>query len=98
MTLEHTDEEGNYFTTRDLPLASALVTLKFNLVNIDFQIEGDKQQPIGYFSFEITPELKKAEQEFWQGKLYGELRSFSANLKALKGQVTQLQRNPYNKR
>ena len=37
------------FTTRDLYLASTLVTLKFFMVKIEYMIEGTKNQAVGWF-------------------------------------------------
>lgn len=82
------------FSTRDLYLASALVTLKFYVVNIDYQIEGEKNQPVGYFNFEETPELKEAEKKYWQGLLSIEPRTYINNMRGLKAQVIGTYKGP----
>ena len=84
----------NIFSTRDLYLASVLVTLKFYNVGIDFQIEGEKNQPVGYFSFEDCPELREAEKKYWQGLLSLEPRTYINNLRGLKAQVTNIYKGP----
>ena len=45
------------FSTRDLYLASTLVTLHYELLGIDYQVEGIKPKPIGYFKFEPITRL-----------------------------------------
>jgi hypothetical protein len=82
------------FTTRDITLAASLTTLKFYLVNIDYQVEGSRQQPVGYFEFDDTQALRDAEKDFQRRKLMVEPREFIENLKNLKSQVTNVFKSP----
>ncbi|KKL79523.1 hypothetical protein LCGC14_2014020, partial [marine sediment metagenome] len=77
-------EEKEIFSTRDLYLASTLISLKFFLTGIDYVIEGNKNQPIGYFKFENTPSIQEAKAKFTQGLLSIEPKLFITNLKSLK--------------
>ena len=85
-------EKPEIFSTRDLYLASTLISLKFYMLNIDYQVEGSK--PVGYFNFEDTPELRKAETDYWQGRLMVEPRSFVDNLRGIKARVTNIYKGP----
>ncbi len=83
------------FSTRDLTLAATLVSLKFYLTGIDYQIEGDKNLPIGYFKFENTPAIQEAKSKFTQGLLSIEPKLFVTNLKSLKSEVINTYKNPH---
>jgi hypothetical protein len=89
-------EEQKIFSTRDLSLASTLTTLNFPLLGIDYQIEGEKNLPIGYFKFDDVPELQTVREKYLQGKLVVEPRAFVANMRSLKGEVTNAYKNPHN--
>jgi hypothetical protein len=82
------------FSTRDLYLASTLVTLKQVMVGIDMQIEGIKPRAIGYFKFEDTPELHEIRSKYNQSLLLVEPKLFISNLQSLKSEVTNMQQNP----
>ena len=86
--------EENYYVSRDIYLATSLVTLKFPLIKIDYQIEGTRRLPVGYFSFENTTELVKTEKQYWQGTLLVEPRAFVNNLRSLKSRVTNTYKSP----
>lgn len=75
------------FSTRDLPLAATLVTLKFFMIGIDLQLEGQKNQPVGYFKFEESDALREAKQKYNQGMIAVEPKLFVTNLHALKADV-----------
>ena len=90
------EEDKKFYSTRDIYLASALITLKFFMAKIDYQIEGEKRLPVGYFSFENTPELQETEKKYWQGMISVEPRSFVTNLWSLKAQVANVYKNPSN--
>ena len=83
------------FATRDLYLASTLVTLKFSLLGIDYQIEGDKMNPVGYFRFDDTPELQDIRLKYNQGNLLVEPKAYITALKSLKSEIINLYRNPH---
>lgn len=54
------EKQNELFSTRDLYLASVLVTLKFEMIGVDFQVEGERGTPVGYFNFKNVPELRNA--------------------------------------
>jgi hypothetical protein len=85
------------FSTRDLTLAATLMTLKFPMLSIDFQIEGTKTQPVGYFKFEDTERLKDARRKYMQSLTVVEPRQFMTNVHALKAEVMNCFKNPHNK-
>lgn len=85
----------NIFSTRDLYLAATLITLRFKLIGTDFQIEGDKNQPVGYFKYEDTPALREAESKYIQGLLSVEPKTFVGNMRSLKAEVSNIHRNPH---
>lgn len=82
------------FSTRDLYLASTLVTLRFAMIGIDMQIEGIKPKAIGYFKFEDSPELRETRAKYNQSGLLVEPKLFISNLQSLKAEVTNMQQNP----
>lgn len=85
------------FSTRDLTMAVTLVTLKFPITGIDYQYEGTKREPIGYFKFESTQALKEARQKFTQGLISVEPKMFMTNLHSLKAEVKNAVNNPHNR-
>lgn len=87
--------EQNFFSTRDLYLASTLITLKFFMSGIDMQIEGTKNKPVGYFKFEDSPELRAAEQKYSQSLLYIEPKAFVTNMRSLKAKIEDMCFNPH---
>lgn len=89
--------EENIFSTRDLTEAATLVTLKFALVGIDYQIEGTKSNPIGYFKFEQSERLREARQKYMQQQISVEPKLFMTNIHALKADVTNAFRNPHQR-
>lgn len=88
-------ENNSIFSTRDIYLAATLVTLKFYLTGIDYQIEGDKNLPIGYFKFENNEEIQEAKSRYTQGLLLVEPKSFVTNLKSLKSEIVNIYKNPH---
>ncbi|MDO8451955.1 MAG: hypothetical protein Q7S76_03740 [bacterium] len=88
------DNERQPFMTRDLYLASTLVTLHFPLIGTDYQQEGVKPRMIGYFKFEETQELREARSQYNQGLLLIEPRAFIQTLQALKADVMNFMNNP----
>ena len=88
--------EKTVFSTRDLYLAATLVSLKFYLTGIDYQIEGDKNRAIGYFRFEDTPAIQGAKSKYVQGLLSVEPKAFITNLKSLKSEIVNQYNNPHN--
>ena len=86
--------ENNIFSTRDLYLASTLVTLHFPLLGIDYQVEVIRPKPIGYFKFENTPELHEVRSKYNQAMLLVEPKMFINNLQSLKAEVVNMFQNP----
>lgn len=89
--------KNQIFSTRDINLAATLITLKFYLLGIDYQIEGVKNQPVGYFKFEDTEDLKEAKLKFMQSLLSVEPKLFTTNLKSLKSEIIGAFKNPHTK-
>ena len=88
--------ENTLFSTRDIYLASTLITLKFMMIGIDYQIEGSKNRPIGFFKFENSPMLMDAKAKFSQGLLSVEPKTFVTNLNSLKAEVIGTFTNPHS--
>ena len=88
------EQEVKEFSTRDLYLASTLVTLHFKMLGIDYQVEGIKPRPIGYFKFEETPELRETRSRYNQSMLLIEPKLFISNLQSLKAEVVNMFQNP----
>lgn len=88
------ENEPKIFSTRDLYLASTLVTLHFKLLVISYQVEGIKPKPIGYFEFEDTPELRETRSLYNQSMLLVEPKLFISNLQSLKAEVVNMFQNP----
>lgn len=96
MTSEQTQNE-EIFSTRDLTLAAVLITLKFPMTGLDFQIEGVKSQPVGYFIFENSAALRSARQKFSQSMLSVEPKLLVTNIHSLKAEVVNAFKNPHNR-
>lgn len=89
-------QEDGMWSTRDLTLASTLVTLKFFLKGFDIQYEGEKNRPVAYFKFDMTPLLESARQKYLQGLLSVEPKAFMLNVHSLKSEIENSKRNPHN--
>lgn len=87
-------QDKTIFSTRDLYLASTLVTLRFPMIGVDYQVEGIKPKPIGYFKFEDTPELHEVRSKYNQSLLVVEPKLFISNLQSLKAEVVNMFQNP----
>jgi hypothetical protein len=70
------------FITADLSLASSLLTLGFNIWNLD-RSNPKKSQ----FIFQRSPGLDLAVQKYWNGKLKMNPRLFADNQKMLKNRL-----------
>jgi len=92
--MENTENQKPPFSTRDLYLASTLVTLRFKLLGIDYQVEGIKPRPIGYFTFEDTEQLREARSQYNQSMIMVEPKLFISNLQSLKSEVVNMFQNP----
>lgn len=87
-------KDEQIFSTRDIYLASTLVTLGFKIVGVDFQVEGVRNMPVGYFNFESTEDLAETEKKYWQGTIAVNPRDFITNMKGLKSQVNNVYKSP----
>lgn len=90
------NEQDAIYSTNDLCLATTLVCLKFFMFGIDYQIEGVKNKPVGYFKFEDSEDLRAARQKYIQGMLLVEPRDFLQNLHTLKAEVHNMAANPHS--
>ena len=91
--------ESKTFSTRELYLAATLVTLKFFVTNIDYQIEGEKQRMVGYFEFEDTPELREVEKKFWKGEeMLISPRMLFSEMRGLKSRTTNYYKSPFSEK
>ena len=90
--------ENNIYSTKDIALAATLMSLKFLMVGIDYQIEGMKNLPVGYFKFEDTNNLRDTTRKYMQAMLVVEPRNFMSNIKTLKSEVQSIKDNPQGQR
>lgn len=90
------NEETPFFSTRDLALAATLVTLKFPMIGIDYQIIGSNKDPIGYFKFEDSVSVKEACRKFTQSLLAVEPKLFMTNVHFLKAEVVNAVTSPHS--
>ena len=88
-------DETNVFSTRDLTLAATLVSHKFLMIGLDFQIEGGQRKPVGYFKFEKTAELEDVRRRYSQGLLTVEPKLFMTQIHGLKAEVENVYKNPH---
>jgi len=88
------EEEKKAYSTRDIYLSATLVTLGFEITKVDYQIEGDRRKPVGYFNFDPTEKFEAAVQEYWKGNCTIEPRAFVTNLWSLKSMVMNEYKNP----
>ena len=88
------EKNKKYFSTRDLYLATTLITLRFYMVGVDYQVEGDRRLPVGYFKFDDTSDLQDAIKKYKQGLISIEPRAFITNLRSLKAEVNNVYKNP----
>lgn len=89
------DKQDNIFSTRDLTMAATLITLKFPMQGIDYQLDGSNDKIVGYFKFEDSTRLKEARQKYMQALLSVEPREFINNVHSLKAEVTNAFKNPH---
>jgi hypothetical protein len=87
-------QEPKVFSTRDLPFAAALVCYHFEMLGVDYQIEGNKRLPVGYFRFYDTLEMREFERKYIQGAMKVEPKQFMSNYRGLKGQVNSTYSSP----
>lgn len=89
--------EDDKYSTRDLSLAATLLTLGIFHERTDFTVEGDRNNAVGYFVFENSPELKDAEIKYRRGQVLVEPKRFMANIHQLKAEVMNYLKSPHTK-
>lgn len=89
------NKENEIFSTGDLYLSATLITIGFNYTDIDYVIDGEKNYPIVYFKFKNTPEIKEAKKRYNQGNILVEPKIFVTNMKSLKAEISNIQKNPH---
>lgn len=96
---ENSQAESNedVFSTRDLYLAATLITLKFPMIGIDYQIIGAREKIVGYFKFENTTALTEARRKFMSSLLQVEPQAFVTAMHSLKADVAGAFTNPNNR-
>jgi len=87
-------ENKQIYTSRDLPLVATLVVLKFPILGIDFQIEGARQKPVGYWNFEKTKNLDETVNKVYQKKLSVEPMEFALTMRNLLSQLNNQYKSP----
>lgn len=90
------NENEKIFDSRDIYLSATLITLRFKLIGIDLQIEGQRNVPVGYFKFADTAELREAERDYWNGNISLEPRAFVTSLRGLKAQLSGAYKSPFS--
>ena len=89
---------NNLYSTKDISLAASLMSLKFLMLGIDYQIEGMKNMPVGYFKFENTEKLQETIRKYMQAMIVVEPRNFMSNIKTLKSEIQSIKDNPHSQR
>lgn len=89
--------EKEFFSTPDLSLATTLIYLKFMLVKIDYQVEGERRKPRGYFNFENSDSLQEAHGKYWQDKISVEPKAYETCRKGLLARVNNTYKSPTSK-
>lgn len=88
--------EKNIYSTRDLYLSAALITLGFQLITIDYQVEGERQKPIGYFGFEENDKLRQFINDYRQKKISIIPQDFVTSMRSLQSEVNNVYKNPHS--
>jgi hypothetical protein len=82
------------YSTRDIYLSATLLSLRFTLVGINYQYEGERNKPVGYFQFEESPQLMTAREDYWNKKIAIEPQELFTNLRGLRAQINDQYKNP----
>lgn len=86
--------ETKIYGTKDLSAAATLITLKFYMIGIDYEVDGVRGNLVGYFKFEDTPTLQDALKKYNQSLIAVEPKAFMTNVRALRAEVTNVYKNP----
>lgn len=87
-------EDIKIYSTRDLYFAGVLVTKGHKLIKVDYQVEGIRHNPVGYFGFEDTTELRDLEKEYWAGHVTVEPQEYMQGIRLLKSTVVNQYKQP----
>ena len=95
------EKKEKLWSSRDIYLATTLLTLKFAILQIDYQMEQPmhgrgQAKTVGYFQFANTEGLRDAEKLYRQGDLAVEPKLFITNLRALKAEITNYYKSPHS--
>jgi len=93
--MESNQKTNEVYSTKDITLASTLVTLKFYMEGVDYQLEGQKVSPICYFKFKNSQSLQDAIKQYMQSLIAVEPKTFMTNLRGLKAEVDNFKSNPF---
>lgn len=63
---------------------------------IDYQFEGDRNKPVGYFNFQRDEGLGEAIQKYRQGQCMVDAKSVFANMKSLLAEINNVLKNPHS--
>jgi len=88
--------ETKIFSTRDLWLAATLSYLKFDIISIDYQIEGKANYPVGYFNFADNAALQEARNKFFRRELAIEPNEMRTILRTLKSETNNTYKSPHS--
>ena len=89
------NKDNEVYSTKDLLTAAAFVMLKFKIQGVDYQIEGYKRRPVGFFKFDNSKELREAEYKLAHRDLAFEPLGFMATYHHLKSWVENSYNNPH---
>ena len=90
-------DKAEYYSTRDLHLASTLITMGFFMEGVDYQFEGVRTRPVGYFNFISGNGVEDAAKKYRQGMLQVDPKTLFSNMKSLLAEVNNTYKNPHTK-
>lgn len=88
--------EKDIYSTRDLYLSATMITLGFPMLTIDYQVEGERQKPIGYFGFEKNEKLRNFLNDYRQRKISVIPQDFITSMRSLQSEVNNVYKNPHS--
>jgi len=91
------------YIIKDLYLAAALLSIKLPILEMNIQYESKKHYrsgvlesvPIGYFTFENSPELTTAVNMYLNREMRLEPIEYFVNVRSLKSQITTATKSPF---
>jgi hypothetical protein len=82
-----------YFSSRDIYLASTLVSLGFKVEGTDVEQIGVNPRLISYWKFKDSPELREAKRMYASSELLVEPKLLFSTMQALKAECMNESRN-----